>query len=80
MLHDFERADRIGEFWSYPESRAFPELHRMWHGGPLCSGHQHGGPGPLGTPIPRAARGAGRLMGWMTSLVRPEGMHLSCAA
>jgi hypothetical protein len=26
MLPDFERADRIGEFWSYPESRAFAEL------------------------------------------------------
>jgi hypothetical protein len=24
MLPDFERADRIGEFWSYPESRASP--------------------------------------------------------
>ena len=23
---DFDRADRIGEFWSYPESRAFAEL------------------------------------------------------
>ena len=23
---DFERADRIGEFWVYPESRAFAEL------------------------------------------------------
>ena len=23
---DFERADRIGEFWGYPESRAFAEL------------------------------------------------------
>ena len=23
MLPDFERADRIGEFWGYPESRAF---------------------------------------------------------
>jgi len=22
MIPDFERADRIGEFWSYPESRA----------------------------------------------------------
>jgi hypothetical protein len=22
MLHDFDRVDRIGEFWSYPESRA----------------------------------------------------------
>lgn len=26
MLPDFEPADRIGEFWSYPESRAFAEL------------------------------------------------------
>jgi hypothetical protein len=26
MLPDFERADRIGEFRSYPESRAFAEL------------------------------------------------------
>jgi hypothetical protein len=26
MLPDFDRADRIGEFWGYPESRAFAEL------------------------------------------------------
>ena len=26
MLPDLERADRIGEFWSYPESPAFAEL------------------------------------------------------
>jgi hypothetical protein len=26
MLPDFERADRIGEVWGYPESRAFAEL------------------------------------------------------
>ena len=26
MIPDFERADRIGEFWSYPESRTFAEL------------------------------------------------------
>ena len=26
MLPDSERADRIGEFWSYPESRTFAEL------------------------------------------------------
>jgi hypothetical protein len=26
MLPDFERADRIGEFWSHPQSRAFAEL------------------------------------------------------
>jgi hypothetical protein len=25
-LPDFERADRIGEFWGYPESRTFAEL------------------------------------------------------
>jgi hypothetical protein len=23
MLPDFERADRIGEFWSYPQGRTF---------------------------------------------------------
>ena len=26
MLPDFDGADRIGEFWGYPESRAFAEL------------------------------------------------------
>jgi hypothetical protein len=26
MLPDFERADRIGEFWGYPESPTFAEL------------------------------------------------------
>jgi hypothetical protein len=26
MLPDLERADRIGEFWRHPESRAFAEL------------------------------------------------------
>jgi hypothetical protein len=26
VLPDLERAERIGEFWSYPESRAFAEL------------------------------------------------------
>jgi hypothetical protein len=26
MLQDFERAARIGEFWSYPRSRTFAEL------------------------------------------------------
>jgi hypothetical protein len=26
MLPHFERADRIGEFWGYSESRAFAEL------------------------------------------------------
>ena len=26
MLPDLDRADRIGEFWSYPESRTSAEL------------------------------------------------------
>jgi hypothetical protein len=26
MLPDFERADRIGEFWGNPETRTFGEL------------------------------------------------------
>jgi hypothetical protein len=26
MLPDLERGERIGEFWGYPESRAFAEL------------------------------------------------------
>jgi hypothetical protein len=26
MLSDLERAERIGEFWSYPQSRTFAEL------------------------------------------------------
>ena len=26
MLPDLQRADRIGEFWSYPQSRTFAEL------------------------------------------------------
>jgi hypothetical protein len=26
MLPDFERADRIGEFWGHPETRSFGEL------------------------------------------------------
>jgi hypothetical protein len=26
MLPDHDRADRIGEFWGYPETRTFAEL------------------------------------------------------
>jgi len=26
MLPDFDRVDRIGEFWGYPQSREFAEL------------------------------------------------------
>jgi hypothetical protein len=26
MLPDLERAERVSEFWSYPQSRAFAEL------------------------------------------------------
>jgi hypothetical protein len=39
-LPDFERADKIGEFWGYPQSRAFAELligSRPRSGGPLGS-------------------------------------------
>jgi hypothetical protein len=32
MLPDFERADRIGEFWSYPESRTFAAADRLREG------------------------------------------------
>jgi hypothetical protein len=34
ILPDFERADRIGEFWGYPESRAFAESLIELRGGP----------------------------------------------
>ncbi len=30
MLPDLECAERIGEFWGYPESRAFAELLIDW--------------------------------------------------
>ena len=36
MLPDFERADRIGEFWSYPVSRAFAELVLDWEEDRTC--------------------------------------------
>jgi hypothetical protein len=52
MLPDLERADRIGEFWGYPQSRAFAELlidcegiessGRCWSG---CCGKPSGGSG-----------------------------------
>ena len=38
MLPDLERADRIGEFWGYPESQAFAELLIDCEGGPDASG------------------------------------------
>jgi hypothetical protein len=38
MLPDFERADRIGEFWSYPESRAFARTPHRLRGGSGPSG------------------------------------------
>ena len=30
MLPDLQRAERIGEFWSYPQSRTFAELLIDW--------------------------------------------------
>jgi hypothetical protein len=41
MLPDFERADRIGEFWGYSESRAFAQLPDRLRGGPDASGGAH---------------------------------------
>ena len=37
MLPDFEHADRIGEFWGYPERQAFAEPLIGCEGGPDAS-------------------------------------------
>jgi hypothetical protein len=39
MLPDLDRADRIGEFWGYPQSHAFVELLTAMRTGPYgrCS-------------------------------------------
>jgi hypothetical protein len=66
MLPDFDRADRIGEFWGYPQSRTFAELlidceedrtlQRCWSG---CCERRIGD--AEGAPRARAARRACRL-------------------
>jgi hypothetical protein len=38
MLPDLERAERIGEFWGYPESRTFAESPDRLRGGSDASG------------------------------------------
>jgi hypothetical protein len=38
MVPDFDRADQIGEFWGYPQSRAFAELLIDCEGGPDLAG------------------------------------------
>jgi hypothetical protein len=48
MLPDFERADRIGEFWGYPQSRAFAEAAdrlRRGSGPPSHAGRDAAGDG-----------------------------------
>jgi hypothetical protein len=50
MLRDFDRADAIGEFWSYPQSRAFARAADRLRG-------ERGFPGGAG----RDAAGDGRL-------------------
>ena len=42
MLPDFERADRIGEFWSYPQRRAFAESPDQLRGGSDAQGGARG--------------------------------------
>jgi hypothetical protein len=55
-----ERADRIGEFWGYPESRAFAELPidcegpDALGGGPTAIGQAHREPAPDGEPVVQA--------------------------
>src|SRR5512141_2223028 len=54
MLPDFERADRIGEFWSYPESRDFRRATDRLRGGSGTQGSARryvaGRPEHLGRP------------------------------
>ena len=57
MLPDFDRADRIGEFWSYPESRAFAELLIDCAGDRRCGLYSSGCCGKL---IARAGRSRSR--------------------
>ena len=40
MLPDFDRADQIGEFWSYSHSRTFAELLIDWHVSFTLTGRQ----------------------------------------
>lgn len=59
MLPDFERADRIGEFWGYPKSRAFAELLIDCEGGPGPAGGARrdvAGGSPLGVRRRTASR------------------------
>jgi hypothetical protein len=57
MLPDFERADRIGEFWSYPESRTFAArscsgipLRPSWPRARAVHPAMHREPAPHGEP------------------------------
>jgi hypothetical protein len=53
MLPDFERADRIGEFWSYPESRTLRRAaDRLRGGSDPSSGARRDAPGRSLAPLP----------------------------
>jgi hypothetical protein len=59
MLPDFDRAERIGDFWGYPESRSFAELLIDCEKGPDPTGRARGdaaGGRPLGADSPGLGR------------------------
>jgi hypothetical protein len=63
MFPDFDRADRIGEFWGYLESRAFAELlidyeeYRTLRAGP----HRHPERGRVHVPLSHECSSANGL-------------------
>src|SRR4249919_1625385 len=60
VLPDFDRADRIGEFWGHPETRTFGELLIDLEGGQGGAGGRLRAAQRDGAGVARAARRAGR--------------------